>query len=49
MDLREREIDFEQVDRRYAELNRQLDAGSISTEELEAGRQRLMVLNEDHW
>jgi hypothetical protein len=49
MDLRECEIDFEEVDRRYAELKRQLDAGSISTEEFEAGRQRLMVLNEDHW
>ena len=43
MDFIEREIDFEEADRRYAELKRQLDAGSISTEEFDAQRKQLMV------
>jgi hypothetical protein len=46
MDFREREIDFEEADRRYAELKRQLDAGSISTEEFDAQRKQLMVQDE---
>ena len=49
MDFRGREEKFREADRRYAELKRQLDAGSISAEEFEAERQRLMVLNEGHW
>jgi hypothetical protein len=49
MDFRGREEKFREADRRYAELKRQLDAGSISDEEFEAERQRLMVLNEGHW
>jgi beta-lactam-binding protein with PASTA domain len=46
MDFREREIDFEEADRRYAELKRQLDAGNISTEEFDAQRKQLMVQDE---
>src|SRR5918912_3989599 len=49
MDFRGREEKFREADRRYAELKRQLDARSISEEEFEAERQRLMVLNEGHW
>src|SRR5215218_279794 len=49
MDLRGREEKFREADRSYADLKRQLDAGSISTEEFEAERQRLMVLDEGHW
>src|SRR5215217_2674282 len=49
MDFRGREEKFREADRRYADLKRQLDAGSISEEEFEAERQRLMVLNEGHW
>ena len=43
MDFREREGDFQEADRRYAELTRQRDAGSINDEEFDAQRQRLMV------
>jgi len=43
MDFREREVDFQGADRRYAELTRQRDAGSISEEEFDIQRQRLMV------
>jgi beta-lactam-binding protein with PASTA domain len=46
MYFREREIGFEEADRRYAELKRQLDAGSISTEEFDAQRKQLMVQDE---
>ncbi len=46
MDFKEREINFEEADRRYAELKRQLDAGSISTEEFDAQRKQLMVQDE---
>jgi hypothetical protein len=50
MDFREQEIDFREADRRYAELKRQLDTGSISTEEFDAQRQRLMVQDgEGRW
>jgi hypothetical protein len=49
VDFRGREEKFREADRRYAELKRQLDAGSISTEEFEAERQRLMVLDEGRW
>jgi beta-lactam-binding protein with PASTA domain len=43
MDFKEREVDFQGADRRYAELTRLRDAGSISEEEFDALRQRLMV------
>jgi beta-lactam-binding protein with PASTA domain len=46
MDFRERKIDFEEADRRYTELKRQLEAGSISTEEFDAQRKQLMVQDE---
>jgi hypothetical protein len=49
VDFRGREEKFREADRRYVELKRQLDAGSISTEEFEAERQRLMVLEEGRW
>lgn len=47
MDFEERKIDFREADRRYAELNRQLDAGSISTEDFEAQRRLLMVQDDE--
>jgi hypothetical protein len=44
MNSREREINnFRETDRRYAELRRQLDAGTMSPEEFAAQRQQLMV------
>src|SRR5215218_8521183 len=46
MDFKEREVDFQGADRRYAELIRQRDAGSISEEEFDTLRQRLMVRDE---
>jgi hypothetical protein len=50
MDFSEREIGFQAADRRYAELKRKLDAGSISEEEFDAQRHRLMVKdNEGRW
>ncbi len=50
MDFGEREVDFQEADRRYAELKRQLDAGTISTEEFAAQRQQLMVQDDEgHW
>jgi hypothetical protein len=47
VDYREREIDFREADRRYAELRRQLDAGTIGTEEFDAQRRRLMVQDDE--
>jgi hypothetical protein len=47
MDYREREVDFQEADRRYAELKRQLDAGIISAEEFAAHRQQLMVQDDE--
>src|SRR5215207_7546608 len=50
MDFREREMGFREADRRYAELKGQLDAGTISTEEFDAQRRRLMVQDaEGRW
>jgi hypothetical protein len=43
MNFRERGISFREADRRYAELKRQLDAGTISSEEFDAYRRQLMV------
>lgn len=45
MDFR-RQMDFQEVDRRYTDLVRQRDAGRISEEEFETQRQRLMVLDD---
>jgi hypothetical protein len=47
MDFEKPEIDFREADRRYAELKRQLDAGTISTEEFDAQRRRLMVQDDE--
>ena len=47
MDYREREIDFWEADRRYAELKGQLDARTIITEEFDAQRRRLMVQDDE--
>ena len=47
MDFREREVDFREADRRYAELTRQRDAGSISDEEFDAQRKQLMVQDDE--
>ncbi len=50
MDFGEREVDFQEADRRYAELKRQLDAGTISPGEFAAQRQQLMVQDDEgHW
>lgn len=50
MDFKDQEIDFREADRRYAELTQQRDTGTISDEEFEAQRQRLMVLDgEGRW
>ena len=40
MHFREHEIGFREADRRYAELKRWLDAGSISAKEFDAQRLR---------
>ena len=42
-----REVNFQEADRRYAELKRQLDAGTISTEEFDAQRQQLLVQDDE--
>jgi hypothetical protein len=47
IDPRGREIDFREADRRYAETKRRLDAGSISDEEFDAQRRRLMVQDDE--
>ena len=47
MEYRESEIGFREADRRFAETKRQLDAGSISEEEFDAQRQRLMVQDDE--
>jgi hypothetical protein len=43
----EREVDFREADRRYAELRRQLDAGTTSIEEFAAQREKLMVQDDE--
>jgi hypothetical protein len=43
MDFKGHKIDFQEADRRYAELKRQLDSGVISAEEFDAQRRQLMV------
>jgi hypothetical protein len=47
MDFRERKVNFQEAERRYAELVRQRDAGSISDDEFDAQRQQLMVQDEE--
>ncbi len=47
MDFRERKVNFQEAERRYAELMRQRDAGSISDEEFDAQRKQLMVQDEE--
>ena len=47
MDFRERRIDFQEADRRYAELKRQLDAGIITDEEFDTQRQQLMLKDDE--
>src|SRR5215212_74915 len=47
MDFREREMGFREADRRGAELKGQRDAGTISTEEFDAQRLRLMVQDDE--
>lgn len=46
-DNRGPEIGFREADRRFAEAKRQLDAGSISSEEFDAQRRRLMVQDDE--
>lgn len=47
MDFRKREVDFQEADRRYADLARQRDAGRISDEEFNTQRQQLMVQDDE--
>ena len=50
MDFRGREESFQEADRRYAELMRQRDAGSISDQEFDTQRRQLMVQDgEGRW
>jgi hypothetical protein len=50
VDFRGREVSFQEANRRYAQLARQRDAGSISDEEFDAQRQQLMVQDgEGRW
>ena len=46
MDFRGREVDFQGADRRYEELKRQRDGGSISEEEFDEQLKNLMVKDE---
>jgi hypothetical protein len=46
MDFKQ-ETDFREADRRYADLERQREAGGISGEEFEAQRRQLMVLDDE--
>jgi PASTA domain/Short C-terminal domain len=47
MDFREDKIGFQEADRRYAELKRRRDSGTISDEEFDAQRQQLMVQDDE--
>jgi len=47
MNLEEHGMDLREADRRYAELKRRLDAGSISAKEFDAQRLRLMVKDDE--
>jgi hypothetical protein len=47
VDFRVREVSFQEADRRYADLTRQRDDGSISDEEFDAQRRQLMVQDDE--
>ena len=47
MDFEERKINFQDADRRYAELKRQYDAGAISTEEFDTQLRKLRVQDDE--
>ena len=47
MDFGERDIDFWEADSRYADLKRQFDAGSISSDEFDAQLQQLTVQDDE--
>jgi hypothetical protein len=47
MDSHDNNLDFREVDRRYAELVRKRDEGTITEEEFDTERQRLMVRDEE--
>jgi hypothetical protein len=50
MDFQGTEMDFQEAERRYAELKRQFDAGTIGMDDFNAKRQRLMVQDDEgHW
>jgi hypothetical protein len=43
-------MNFQEAERRYAELKRQFDAGTIGIDDFNAERQRLMVQDDEgHW
>src|SRR5215212_9822653 len=44
---REATMDFQEAERRYAELKRQFDAGAIGVEDFNAERQRLMMQDDE--
>lgn len=47
MDFREREVNFQEADRRYIELTRQREAGLISDKEFDAQHQQLIVEDDE--
>src|SRR5919202_2442200 len=47
MDFKRHKIDFQEADRRYAELKRQLDTGVMSAEEFDVQRRQLMVQDDE--
>jgi hypothetical protein len=40
-------MDFREADRRYAELKRQYQAGSLSAQQLDEQRRQLLVLDDE--
>ena len=50
MDVQGAEMNFQEAERRYVELKRQFDAGTIGMDDFNAKRQRLMVQDDEgHW
>jgi hypothetical protein len=47
LNLRGGKMDFQEAERRYAELKRQFDAGTIGVDDFNAERQRLMVQDDE--
>ena len=47
MDFKEREVDFREAERRYAELERQREAGTIDERQFDAQRRRLMLQDDE--